>query len=104
MVIRDIIFFILLCSILCVCIFTAKMTDVIDSNLIYVNRKVPPLEGIHRPEMMHHEDIENEVAIDVDEENLPEEVTEAEDFTANPDQEIPEWVERNGWVDAIFNN
>lgn len=90
MVIRDIIFFVLLCSILCVCIFTAKMTDVIDSNLIYVNRKVPPLEGIHSPEMMHHEDIENEVAIDVDEENISEEGTEFEDFTANPDQEIPE--------------
>ncbi|MBR4567358.1 hypothetical protein IKO18_02805, partial [bacterium] len=73
MVIRDIIFFVLLCSILCVCIFTAKMTDVIDSNLIYVNRKVPPLEEIHRPEMMHHEDIENEVAIEVDEENISEE-------------------------------
>ena len=103
MVIRDIIFFVLLCSILCVCIFTAKMTDVIDSNLIYVNRKVPPLEGIHSPEMMHHEDIENEVAIDVDEENISEEGTEFEDFTANPDQEIPEWVERNVWIDAIFN-
>ena len=25
------------------------------------------------------------------------------DFTANPDQEIPEWVERNVWIDAIFN-
>lgn len=103
MVIRDIIFFVLLCSILCVCIFTAKMTDVIDSNLIYVNRKVPPLEGIHRPEIMHHEDIENEVAIEVDEENISEEGAEFEDFTANPDQEIPEWVERTVWIDAIFN-
>lgn len=103
MVIRDIIFFILLCSILCVCIFTAKMTDVIDSNLIYVNRKVPPLERSHRPEMMPPEEFDYEF-VDVDEENLPEEVTEAEDFTANPDQEIPEWVERNGWVGVIFNN
>ena len=49
------------------------------------------------------EDIENEVAIEVDEENISEEGAEFEDFTANPDQEIPEWVERNVWIDAIFN-
>ena len=42
MIIRDIIFLILWLAILCVWIYTAKMTDVIDSNLIYVNRKIPP--------------------------------------------------------------
>ena len=103
MIIRDIIFLILWLAILCTGIYTAKMTDVIDSNLIYVNRKVPPLEGIHRPEMMHHEDIENEVAIEADKDNLSEEGAKFEDFTANPNQEIPEWVERKVWIDAIFN-
>ena len=103
MIIRDIIFLILWLAILCTGIYTAKMTDVIDSNLIYVNRKVPPLEGIHRPEMMHHEDIENEVAIEVDEGNISEEGTKFEDFTANPNQKIPEWVKRTVWIDAIFN-
>ena len=43
-IIRDIIFFILWIAILWVGIYTAKMTDVIDSNLIYVNRKVPPID------------------------------------------------------------
>ena len=40
-IIRDIIFFILWLGILWVGIYTAKMTDVIDSNLVYVNRKIP---------------------------------------------------------------
>ena len=40
--------------------------------------------------MMHHEDIENEVAIEVDEGNISEEGTKFEDFTANPNQKIPE--------------
>ena len=42
MIIRDIIFLILWLAILCVWIYTAKMTDVIDSNLVYVNLKIPP--------------------------------------------------------------
>ena len=40
-IIRDIIFFILWLGILWVGIYTAKMTEVIDSNLVYVNRKIP---------------------------------------------------------------
>ena len=45
-ILRDIVFFFLLLAILWVGIYIAKMTDVIDTNLIYVNRKIPPVEKI----------------------------------------------------------
>jgi len=67
-IIRDIIFFILWLAILWVGIYTAKMTDVIDSNLIYVNRKVPPMDKWEKPEW-----------------NFKPEIP-------NPNQEIPEWI------------
>ena len=54
-IIRDIIFFILWLAILWVGIYTAKMTDVIDSNLIYVNRKVPPIDKGQKPDQGHLE-------------------------------------------------
>jgi hypothetical protein len=31
------------------------MTDVIDSNLIYVNRKVPPIDNGQKPDQEHPE-------------------------------------------------
>jgi hypothetical protein len=67
-IIRDIIFFILWLAILWVGIYTAKMTDVIDSNLIYVNRKVPPMDKWQKLEWNFE----------------PE--------TLNPNKEIPEWI------------
>ena len=54
-IIRDIIFFILWLAILWVGIYTAKMTNVIDSNLIYVNRKVPPIDKWQKPDQRHPE-------------------------------------------------
>ena len=45
-ILRDIVFFFLLLAILWVGIYIAKMTDVIDTNLIYVNRKIPPVEKV----------------------------------------------------------
>jgi len=54
-IIRDIIFFILWLAILWVWIYTAKMTNVIDSNLIYVNRKVPPIDKGQKPDQEHPE-------------------------------------------------
>jgi len=54
-IIRDVIFFILWLAILWVGIYTAKMTDVIDSNLIYVNRKVPPIDKGQKPDQKHSE-------------------------------------------------
>ena len=54
-IIRDIIFFILWLAILWVGIYTAKMTNVIDSNLIYVNRKVPPINKGQKPDQEHPE-------------------------------------------------
>ena len=54
-IIRDVIFFILWLAILWVWIYTAKMTDVIDSNLIYVNRKVPPIDNGQKPDQEHPE-------------------------------------------------
>lgn len=54
-VVRDIIFLVLWIAILCVGIFTAKMTDVIDSNIIYVNRKIPPIDKWEKPENEYSE-------------------------------------------------
>jgi len=54
-IIRDIIFFILWLAILWVGIYTAKMTDVIDTNLVYVNRKVPPIDKWEKPDQGHPE-------------------------------------------------
>ena len=54
-IIRDVIFFILWLAILWVGIYTAKMTDVIDSNLIYVNRKVPPIDKWQKPDQKYPE-------------------------------------------------
>ena len=54
-IIRDIIFFILWLAILWVGIYTAKMTDVIDTNLIYVNRKVPPIDKGQKPDQEYPE-------------------------------------------------
>lgn len=54
-IIRDIIFFILWLAILRVGIYTAKMANVIDSNLIYVNRKVPPIDKGQKPDQVHPE-------------------------------------------------
>ena len=42
-------------DILWVGIYTAKMTDVIDINLIYVNRKVPPIDKGQKPDQEHPE-------------------------------------------------
>ena len=67
--IRDIIFFILWIAILWVGIYTAKMTDVIDNNLIYVNRKVPSMDKWEKPEWNFKPAI------------------------PNPNQEIPEWIQ-----------
>lgn len=54
-IIRDIIFFILWLAIFWVGIYTAKMTDVIDTNLIYINRKVPPIDKGQKSEYKHLE-------------------------------------------------
>lgn len=43
-IIRDVIFFVLLVGIFCCWIYIAKMTQVIDENIIYINRKVPRVE------------------------------------------------------------
>lgn len=43
-IIRDVVFFILLVGIFCCWIYIAKMTQVIDENIIYINRKVPRVE------------------------------------------------------------
>ena len=43
-IIRDVVFFVLLVGIFCCWIYIAKMTQVIDENIIYINRKVPRVE------------------------------------------------------------
>ena len=78
-IIRDIIFFILWIAILWVGIYTAKMTDVIDSNLIYVNRKVPPIAEWHKPNW---------------------------DFgrpAPNTNDVAPLWAEMKTWLDELLN-
>ena len=75
MIIRDIIFLILWLSILCVWIYTAKMTDVIDSNLIYVNRKIPPKDKKGEQEQ-NIETTTNEIAEDTIEDNSESSNTE----------------------------
>ena len=75
MIIRDIIFLILWLAILCVWIYTAKMTDVIDSNLIYVNRKIPPKDKKGEQEQ-NIETTTNEIAEDTIEDNSENTSTE----------------------------
>ena len=75
MIIRDIIFLILWLAILCVWIYTAKMTDVIDSNLIYVNRKIPPKDKKGEQEQ-NIETTTNEIAEDTIEDNSENSNTE----------------------------
>lgn len=75
MIIRDIIFLILWLAILCVWIYTAKMTDVIDSNLIYVNRKIPPKDKKGEQEQ-NIETTTNEIAEDTIEDNSESSNTE----------------------------
>lgn len=75
MIIRDIIFLILWLAILCVWIYTAKMTDVIDSNLIYVNRKIPPKDKKGEQEQ-NIETTTNEIAEDTIEDNSESSSTE----------------------------
>ncbi len=75
MIIRDIIFLILWLAILCTGIYTAKMTDVIDSNLIYVNRKIPPKDKKGEQEQ-NIETTTNEIAEDTIEENSENTSTE----------------------------
>ena len=75
MIIRDIIFLILWLAILCTGIYTAKMTDVIDSNLIYVNRKIPPKDKKGEQEQ-NIETTTNEIAEDTIEDNSESSSTE----------------------------
>ena len=75
MIIRDIIFLILWLAILWVWIYTAKMTDVIDSNLIYVNRKIPPKDKKGEQEQ-NIETTTNEIAEDTIEDNSESSSTE----------------------------
>ena len=75
MIIRDIIFLILWLAILCTGIYTAKMTDVIDSNLIYVNRKIPPNDKKGEQEQ-NIETTTNEIAEDTIEDNSENTSTE----------------------------
>ena len=75
MIIRDIIFLILWLAILCTGIYTAKMTDVIDSNLIYVNRKIPPKDKKGEQEQ-NIETTTNEIAEDTIEDNWENTSTE----------------------------
>ena len=75
MIIRDIIFLILWLAILWVWIYTAKMTDVIDSNLIYVNRKIPPKDKKGEKEQ-NIETTTNEIAEDTIEDNSESSSTE----------------------------
>ncbi len=75
MIIRDIIFLILWLAILWVWIYTAKMTDVIDSNLIYVNRKIPPKDKKIEQEQ-NNEIISNEIEEDTIEDNSESSSTE----------------------------
>ena len=86
-IIRDIIFFILWLAILWVGVYTAKMTDVIDSNLIYVNRKVPPIAEWKRPSM----------------DKWQEQYWDFEIPTPNPNNVDPIWVESKVWLDAILH-
>ena len=75
MIIRDIIFLILWLAILCTGIYTVKMTDVIDSNLIYVNRKIPPKDKKGEQEQ-NIETTTNEIAEDTIEDNWENTSTE----------------------------
>ncbi len=75
MIIRDIIFLILWLAILWTGIYTAKMTDVIDSNLIYVNRKIPPKDKKIEQEQ-NNEIISNEIEEDTIEDNSESSSTE----------------------------
>ena len=75
MIIRDIIFLILWLAILCTGIYTVKMTDVIDSNLIYVNRKIPPKDKKGEQEQ-NIETTTNEIAEDTIEDNSENTSTE----------------------------
>lgn len=75
MIIRDIIFLILWLAILCTGIYTAKMTDVIDSNLIYVNRKIPPKDKKGEQEQ-NIETTTNEITEDTIEDNSENTSTE----------------------------
>ena len=68
-IIRDIVFFILWLAILWVGIYTAKMTDVIDSNLIYVNRKVPPVDKGQKPDNKNLEQNFDTESIEIDNED-----------------------------------
>lgn len=61
-IVRDIIFLILWLAILCVGLFTAKMTDVIDSNLIYVNRKIPPVNKWEKPDNNSEQNLNEEIS------------------------------------------
>ena len=75
MIIRDIIFLILWLAILCTGIYTAKMTDVIDSNLIYVNRKIPPKDKKGEQEQ-NIENTTNDIVEDTIEDNSENTSTE----------------------------
>ena len=75
MIIRDIIFLIQWLAILCTGIYTAKMTDVIDSNLIYVNRKIPPKDKKGEQEQ-NIETTTNEIVEDTIEDNSENTSTE----------------------------
>ena len=75
MIIRDIIFLILWLAILCTGIYTVKMTDVIDSNLIYVNRKIPHKDKKGEQEQ-NIETTTNEIAEDTIEDNSENTSTE----------------------------
>lgn len=44
-IIRDVVFFVLLVGTFCCWIYIAKMTQVIDENIIYINRKVPRVDS-----------------------------------------------------------
>ena len=69
-IIRDIVFFVLLVGIFCCWIYIAKMTQVIDENIIYINRKVPRVEH-------QNSKVDAELWFIIDEENNVEE-TQAE--------------------------
>ena len=69
-IIRDVIFLILWLAILWVGIYTAKMTDVIDSNLIYVNRKVPPIEKKQQSDNEYLEQNFDDELVEMDDEDL----------------------------------
>ena len=79
-VVRDIIFLVLWIAILCVWIFTAKMTDVIDSNIIYVNRKIPPIDKWEKPENEFSEQSFNEETEIVDTEWYNEDNTDTAEY------------------------